>query len=325
MEKKELEKYVVIIFLLILIYLCYSILKPFLNALLASAILAYLFHPLFLKINEKVKNRYISSGLTTALVVILIVLPLVGVINVLIREASNAYHSGAVNAVSSFITSALGDVEVGSITSSFLSRAINYLVNWASDFVVNIPTTILRAIILVYALFHFLMSGESIVEVIKEHLPLKNKEKVMKQLGETTKGVVYGVFVIALVDAILTSIVFRMLGLNNSLLWGLLVGILAILPLLGTGLVWIPFAILEGIKGNYTAVIILLSLGVALTLIDYLGRPWIIGKKTTIHPLVVYLGVAGGLYVFGITGLIVGPLCLSFLAICIEEYYVKAN
>lgn len=322
MEKKELQRYVFFALFILLIYISYLIVKPFVSAILASFVLAYMFHPLYKRLNAKLKRNSLSAFIISVLVVILIVLPLIAIANAIIREAADAYRSGAVTTVTTYVTNLVGNnPEVNTLVSNFFARALVSISNLASQAVVTIPSKIFHFLIAIYAFFHLLIIGERVVEKLKTNLPFKNKEKLVKSLGDTTYAIVYGIFIIALVEFIIAAVGFKILGIKAALLWGLVIGIFGLIPFLGPGLVWVPMALIKGAQGEYALAIWVVILGVMLTLIDTFGRPWIIGRRIKMHPVMIVIGVIGGVALIGFIGVIIGPLLLSFVSTVISDYY----
>ncbi|HZX12600.1 MAG TPA: AI-2E family transporter [Candidatus Nanoarchaeia archaeon] len=322
MERKDVQKVVLIGLFLVLLYVSYLVVKPFVSALLAAFVLAYVFHPVYKWLGRKIKSEFAAAFIVTAIVVLLILLPLIAVANALIREAAQVYRSGGLTTLTTHMTELVGkNTELNSLVSSSFSKALVYITNAASNFVVSVPSKIFHFVIAIYALFHLLRGGEVIVNKVRQNIPFKNKEILVKGLGDTTYAIVYGIFVIALVEFIITAIGFRVLGIGSPLLWAVVVAVFALIPFLGPAVVWLPFAVVKVVQGNYGIAVGLVIVGMLLTLIDTFGRPWVIGQRTKMHPVMVIIGIVGGMGIFGFIGIIVGPLLLSFVSNVVESYY----
>ncbi|MFA4886799.1 MAG: AI-2E family transporter [Candidatus Nanoarchaeia archaeon] len=321
MERRDVYKYGWFIVLVLLFYISYLVIKPFINALIASFILAYIFHPWYKRLKEKIKSDFWSAFLITALAIVIIGLPVVFLANTVVQEASAAYESGALDKASLFVTNLVGsNPEWKDTIYSFLSKAITAMTTFATEFLVSIPSKIFHAVIAVYAFFYMLLAGERTVQKVKDNLPLKDKERMVDNLGETTYAIVYGIFIIAVVEFILASLGFRIIGVGSPVLWGLVIGVLGLIPFLGPALVWIPLAIIKFVEGSLGMAVGIVIVGVMLTLIDTFGRAWIIGKKSKMHPVMIVLGIVGGVGVFGFMGVVAGPVLLSFVTGLVEEY-----
>lgn len=322
MNNKEVRKYVLIGAFLVLLFASYLIVKPFINTLLAAFILAYIFHPWYKKLNKRVKSEYLSAFLVTLLAVIIIVLPLVVIANLIIKEALAAYSSDLVSSASNLLETTIhSQPELNQVIGASVERGVAFVANAAGGILVSIPARIFHFLIAIYAFFYLLITGETVVKKVKQTFPFQNKEKLFTYLGETTYGVIYGIFLIAVVEFIIASIGFWLIGVPSPLLWAVLVGILGLIPFLGPGILWIPYTIIAAILGLYTLAVGMLIVGVTLTLTDTFARGFVIGKKIKMHPVMIVIGVVGGVGVFGVIGLVVGPLLLSFLTVIIEGYY----
>ncbi len=325
-EKREVRGYILCALFLALIYVSFLIVQSFLSAIFSSCVLAYIFHPVYKSLNKKIKSKQVCAFFVSALMVVVIVLPLLILGNLIIKEAVSAYNSELILSADNILQKVFGsNSDLSSLVSNFISKALTYITKQAEDFIVSIPSKVFGFLIVIYAFFYLLISGESLVEKLKLALPFKEKEKLVRNLGETTNAIVYGIFVIALAQFVIASLGFEVLGISNPLLWGLVIGIFGLIPFLGPALVWIPFMVMNLLRGNYSTAVWITILGITLSLIDNIGRSWIIGKKSKMHPVVVLVGLIGGAALFGIVGVVVGPLVLSFVSVVVSEYGLGEN
>ena len=171
-------------------------------------------------------------------------------------------------------------------------------------------------------------------DAIKMHLDIQNsmvktlkESKVeMKSFNDVIYATIYGVIITAIIQGIIGTIGLLIFGVQNPILWGMVMIILAMLPFVGAGLVWFPAAIIKIAGGDLFNGFGLLFYGLFIvSTIDNMIRPKLIGARANIHPVVILLGVLGGLAVFGLMGLIIGPLCLSILMVFIDFYVSEKN
>jgi predicted PurR-regulated permease PerM len=142
----------------------------------------------------------------------------------------------------------------------------------------------------------------------------------MNQIELVIKDILVGTFLLALLEATIAIIGFWLLGIKFAIVLGVLIGIFALVPALGPLLVWVPVAIIEFANGNIGTSIGVVVLGIILsTYIDSIVRVSLVGKKSKIHPVVMLIGLFGGIAIFGIIGFILGPLILSILLTIIEN------
>ncbi len=156
-------------------------------------------------------------------------------------------------------------------------------------------------------------------------IPFKNKLIILKRIEKVTSEIVYGTLIIGIIEAIVAIIGFSLLGVKLAVLLGIIIGIFAVIPLLGPVIIWLPLMVLELMQENYLSAILFLILGLILTVgIDWLLRIRILQKRSEIHPIIMLIGVIGGIKVFGLTGFIIGPLILS-IALSIAEAIATHN
>ena len=134
-----------------------------------------------------------------------------------------------------------------------------------------------------------------------------------------------GQIVVGMVQGVLAWLGFYLLGVPNPVLWGSLTAVISIIPLLGAVLVWVPIVIYltlaATMTGEYWRAITLLFYGTfIISLIDNVLKPKIVGERAKIHPLVILFGILGGIQLFGIPGILIGPLVLTIFDVMIEIY-----
>ncbi len=320
MIKKENIKYYNLAFLIILIILSYFIIKPFITALLISAVLAYLFYPLYKKLKNLTKNEVISSLITTIIIIIIILIPLALILNSIGKEAITLSKSSTAEKIKTQATKILADPTYGEITSQAVIATINYIKQKTTTAIAGLPSRILSLLISGFALFYFFIIGESLLASIKSILPLEKKEHLIKHIGDTTYAIVYGMLITAIIQFIIAATAFTILKIESALILAFIIGILGLIPMLGPIIVWLPLAIIIYLNGNPTQAIWIIITGIILSSSEHIIRAKIIGDKAKLHPITILLGVLGGLQLFGFIGLIIGPIILSSLFIIINEY-----
>jgi len=319
---KDLTKIFFIIVFVIIIILAYKVIAPFITAIISAIILSYIFHPVYKKINNIFKSKNASSIIIIILIFLVILIPLFFIASALIQESLNFYRI-----LSQTTLPQLKLIEGIKIS---LEEVSQYLTNYASKILISIPKKIIDFFVMIFLMFFFFRDGEKILKKIKENIPMKRKlrEELSKNFSEVTHGVIFGVIVTGFIQGLLGGLGFLIFGIPNPILWGLVMAILAILPIVGPYLVWIPLGIYLIATGNVLQGILLLIYGVVIiSAIDNLIRPFVISARTKIHPAIILIGILGGLYFMGIIGLIIGPLVLSFLIEFLKIYkkqiYIK--
>ncbi len=301
---------------------------PFLGAIVGAIVLTYIVYPIYDLILRYLKNETISSLITSLLVFILMLLPFVFLGTSILNETTTFFYS--VRTINfdtlglDYINSYFGgNIDVGSFIKDALNKLSTTLVQNAHDFIIDIPKKILALFVLFFLMFYLLKDGKRLMNNIKEALPLKRryKEDIAKKFNDTISATLYGVVLTGIIQGIIGTIGLLIFKVNSPFLWGFVMIILAMIPLVGAAFVWFPASLIKLASGDITNGIGLLLYGILIvSTIDNIIRPKLIGSKGKIHPGLVFLGVLGGLQVFGLMGVFIGPLILAILTVFFEIY-----
>ena len=143
----------------------------------------------------------------------------------------------------------------------------------------------------------------------------------MQRTGEIVSASVYGVVVIAVVQGTLGGLMFWVLGLPSPLVWGVVMIVLSTIPMLGTFLVWVPAAIFLAVTGHLVKALVLTFWGaVVIGMADNLLRPRLVGDRAQMHELLIFFSVLGGLQVFGVLGILLGPVVVAIGLSLLEAF-----
>ena len=321
-----------------MIYLSFIILKPFLMAILSSFVIAFVFYPFYKKILNKTKRENLSAFTISFLIVLIIAIPSIFILNAVSNEVVNIYDSAITKLTEdkeltgiecekeTLFCSIVNAVNTNQRVRFYISGTITNLASSitrnTSSFLFSIPKKILNTLIIFLLVFFLLKAGKSIWDKTSELLPLKrgHKDKLLKKFADTLNGVVYGYLVIALIEGIVGWIAFVIIGNKIALLLGMVIVLLALIPVIGASAVWIPASIYYVVQGEPTKMLILVVAGLVIMFLDIWTRSKIIGTRADTHPIIVALGVLGGLVTFGPIGIVIGPVILSLLITSIEIY-----
>ena len=333
MAKDGIEHYSKYFFLasfLGIILLSIYLIKSYIITIVGAVLLSYIFYPIYKNIQAKLKSKKLSSLLTTLLVVVIIIIPIFFAANALISESVQFFHNTQdldLSNIEQKTTEYLGgDLKISGFISENLNKISLGIARSTSEFVVGLPKKILGLFVMLFLMYFLFMEGKSVVEKLRQHIPLKarQKEELAKRFSNVIYASIYGMIVTAFVQGAVGALGFWIFGVNSPILWGLVTVIVAILPFVGAALVWLPAAIFQLAIGETFNGLGLLFYGMfIISTIDNLVRPSIIGSRAKIHPAVVLLGVLGGIEIFGFLGIIIGPLILSIMTIFLDLYLVE--
>jgi predicted PurR-regulated permease PerM len=298
-------------------------------------ILAVVLYPIYIRLNKFIKSKNISSLLICIFLFLLIVLPSWFFTPVLINQSFKIYFAAKqtdfVTPLKAIFPSLFASdefsAEIGSVIYSFVTNTANSFVNTLSQMILNFPTLFLQFLVVFFTLFFVLKDKEIIVDYIKSILPFT--KDVEKKLFESSKGitisVLYGQVLTGIAQGIIVGIGFFIFGVPNALLLTLLAIAAGVFPIIGTTIVWLPVLIYYFVAGNILSALGIGSFGFISTIIDNFVRPAFVSKRTDLHPLLILIGMVGGLFFFGILGFILGPLIIAYVLIIIEVYRKKGT
>ena len=321
------SKYFFLLCFLAVLAVSIYILRGYLIAILSAMILAYIFYPIYHWIHKYLRNRSLAALALSVLLVVLTLVPAIFAANALINESVKFFHE-----VNQF-----GDQDLLSRVSMIFGNNVNfefylkevlnklslYIANSTSNFILSLPSKILAGFIMIFVMYYMFKEGKEFIATVKGWLPLRPhyKERMAQQFDQVVYAVLYGIVVTAFIQGLVGMVGLWVFGVDSFILLGLVMMLLAMLPVLGPWLVWLPAAILKVIGGDNVNGIGLLIYGVLIiSTIDNIIRPKLIGMKGKVHPVIVLLGVLGGLTAFGLIGVIIGPLILAITIEFIKIY-----
>ncbi len=347
MRKNQMARYFLLLVLIMTGVFFINMVKIFLLPVFLAIVFTGLFFPLYRLVLKITKNRASVSAFLCCLIIILGVLIPVYVIGDLVaREAIELYES-AEDGVRNFI----GKIESGEAQwfSSLLdSRIIGILaldkVDWQATIedviknsastlgsVINVATRetfllVVHVFILLFAMYYFFRDGESIIKRVKYLSPLDERyeDEFINKFSSMSRATIKGVLVIAIIKGVLGGLTFWIFGVTGAILWGVVMVLLSIIPLVGVWLVMIPGGIVMMVMGDIWQGIAVILIGtVFIGNIDNILNPILVGRDTGMHELLIFLSTIGGLSVFGIMGFLVGPLIASMLVTLLHVYSIE--
>lgn len=327
--QKAFKNLIVAASILILIVLSVIILWPIFLSIIAGLILAYIFYPLYKIILRVVREKNISSLIIVLLIIFILFIPLWFLFPMITRQVFEVYSFTQKIDFSGMIGDILPQTistDTIAMINSFISKLVNAVFSRFSESLLNIPSLLLQAIVILFVFFFAMRDGDKLKEFAKGISPFSStfEESIIKQFKDITNSVLYGFFVVGVIQGITTGIGLFIFGMPQALLLSAVATVAAILPVLGAWAVWIPAAIYLFVQGHTGAAIGLALYGVLIiSLVDNALRPYLVSRKTNISSAIVLIGMIGGLIVFGIIGLVLGPLILSYLIILLDAYKNK--
>lgn len=313
------------------ICLCILIAWPFIGAITWALTLAILFSPLHARVEKIVTHPNIAALLSTAIVAVVVVVPAGFVVERLISEAGSGIQSLQARVESGELQALIDSHPALAPLGIWIDRQFDLpsmmagVASWLSSlgaiFVQWSLLQVVEVLVTFYLLFYFLRDRVAAKTLIISWLPLTRleSEHLLRRIAETVHATVYGTLAVAAVQGTLGGLMFWVLGLPTPLLWGLVMGLLSIVPVLGAFVVWIPAAILLILNGSWLRALILAGWGgIVVGGIDNVLRPIFVGNRLRLHTIPAFISIVGGLLLFGAPGFILGPLAATMTMLVVE-------
>jgi len=330
------KKRVTIIFLsamtAIALYFSYLLFRPFLTPLLAAVIIAVIFFPIHSHILRRLRNPSLAAMASTLMVVLVVIVPAVAIILAIKGEIAGLYalidqKSTESGGLSPYLNQLLerpmqwigryvdlSQFDLRTWTLGRLRDLSSFLVAEGWMIVGGLTSFVINSLITLFTLFFLFREGRSMRRRVAAVLPLSSEqvEKLLGGIENTIIGTVYGGLVVAAVQGSLVGLALWVLGVPSPVLWGVVAAFFALLPLVGTTIVWAPAALYLLASGSWIKAVILVAWGAFVVgTIDNLLRPYLISGRVQMHTLLIFFAVFGGVNVFGFLGLIIGPVILA--------------
>ena len=315
------------------IYLCYRLAQSFLAATGWALALAVLFTPLHRWIELRLKRPNLAATVTILVVGLIVVVPATFVGQRLIMESARGaeiiktkVESGewrrAIQAQPR-LAGVIDWVERKVDLPGTIKDIATWLTATAGSILKGSVVQMIGFCLTFYLLFYFLRDRRAALQSLKSFSPLSGPEmnRLYGRVGDTIHATVYGTLAVSAVQGLLGGLMFWWLGLPVPLLWGVVMGLLAVVPVLGAFVVWIPAALFLALEGSWgKALILTLWGGGVVAGIDNLLYPILVGNRLKMHTVLAFISVVGGLIVFGPSGIILGPVTLTFTLVLLETW-----
>lgn len=312
---------------LCLAYLLFRVFQPFLAPLGWAAVFGVIFYS-WNKRFERKWGRTRSAVLITLGVTVILIVPVLLLSAMFIREGIAAardiqtamvgggygWFSHAWGWIASSIAAEGVDVDLPDLVRQGASRAGEYMATELGAVIRNIVVFLFELFVMLFALFYFLRDGDAMVGRFRLFLPFEETmtERMLAEARELIFASVTTSLVIAAVQGIICGGSFAIVGLGSAVFWGVLMGFLSLLPVVGAWPVWIPAAIWLFSTGHAGRALILIILCGALgATIDNILRPLLLGGRASLNGLLVFISVLGGIAVFGVLGVVLGPIVVA--------------
>ena len=328
------EKIMTAIIIIFLIILSFFLLKPILLAIITGLLLAFIFTPAYRWIYKKTKSKNLSATIIIVFLALIIIIPSWFLIPILITQSLKVIQATLQIDFVSLLKDLLPGLfrseqlsaQISSSLTSFMATIADSITGSLTYIILNFPTLLLQLLVVFFTFFFVLRDQEEFSNYVKSLLPFPKEieRKLFTYSTDITKSVLFGQIIIGIIQGIIAGIGFIIFGVPNALFLMLLAIFMGIFPIVGTPVIWIPVAIYMFMAGNNFAGWGVCVFGIISSTIDNILRPIFVSKMTRVHSGIVLISMVGGLFLFGILGLLIGPLIVAYLLIILELYRKKS-
>ena len=319
------------------LFVCFLLALPFLAALTWALALAILCVPSHRWTESKVKSPSLAALISVCWIGLVVVMPAIWISARLITEAAagavlikEKIASGEWRAI--FESRAVLTTLVPWIEELDLPAAIGGAASWtatkAAAFIRGWILQLVTILLTFYLLFYFLRDRRLVVGWLHEVSPLSTADtgRLFTRIVDTVQATLYGTFAVAVIQGALGGLMFWWLGLPAPLVWGLVMGVLAIVPVLGAFIVWVPVAIFLVLEGHWASALLLTAWGtLVIGAIDTFLYPVLVGDRLKLHTVPSFIAIIGGIIVFGPPGLLLGPVAVATAIVLLEVWRIPVT
>jgi predicted PurR-regulated permease PerM len=328
-RRRDMERRSFLLAIGIVSLLFLLLLRPFFGALFWACAIGVLFHPLQQRLLRLFRGRANTAAFCTlSFCAVIAVVPAWFIVSSFVDEGAALYHkihSGQIDPAA-FVdrvklqfpiieeTMEKAHLDVGKIKeelSSIVVGASKFLAQNAVAIGQNTVGLLVDLALMLYVAFFMLRDGPKLVALLIRALPLgdEREKMIFGKFAEVTRATVKGNLVVAAVQGSLGGLIFWILGIHGAVLWGVVMTVLSMIPVVGASLIWAPVAAYLFITGETTEGIVLASFGAfVIGLVDNILRPILVGRDTKLPDFIVLLSTLGGFVIFGMNGFVIGPL-----------------
>ncbi|MDD4073168.1 MAG: AI-2E family transporter [Desulfobacterales bacterium] len=340
MDKITVHKWVLLLLVLFISALFLSMISQFLMAIFLAGIFSALSLPLYRRFVKGFRGRRRWAAAACILLIVFVVLiPLTGLLGIVTSQAIKVgetarpwveHQLSEPDNISNFLKTVPFIDRVEPYRNQILTKAgemvghvSTFLINRLSSVTLGTVNFLFMLFVMLYAMYFFLLDGDKLIFKILYYLPLEDRDeqRILDRFTSVTRATLKGTAVIGILQGALAGLAFAAAGIPSAVFWGAIMAVLSIIPNIGSAIVWVPAAIILAATGHVAKAIgLALFCAIIVGSMDNLLRPVLVGKDTQMHELMIFLGTLGGIFMFGMVGIITGPI-IAALFVTIWDIY----
>ncbi len=329
LSDKNIKRISVFILILLLAVLAFILVRPILLSVIGGLLLAYTFFPIYKIVLRRIKNKNFSATLVSIFVVLLIIVPLYFFVPFMVNQVFGLFQAAQKFEIGTLIKAIFPSapdpfiIQMSATLGGVVNKISSSVLNGLVDLLLELPTIMFHLVIVAFVFFFALRDSDILTEFTSALSPLNKtqEKKLVQQFKDITNAIVYGHVIVGIVQGLVAGIGLYIFGIHNALILTVLAIILSVIPVLGAFFVWIPANIYLFTTGDtFSATLFLLYNIILVSNIDNVLRIYVVSRKTELSQVIVLIGMTGGLFIFGILGLILGPLILAYFVTFLKAY-----
>ncbi len=325
---------------LLLAYLVYLIFEPFLVALAWAAVLVVFSYPAYTRLARR-WGPTAAAAASTAGVTLILIVPTLLVMAAFVREGVDAAHSiqlgmasghfGWINDLWTRIQLKFPDAnptDLATLLHRYAEQAAGYLASQLGTVLRHTAVFLFHLSVAILAMFYLFRDGDSIVLRLHEVLPFEeaHRERMLREGRDLIIVSVTSSLAAAAAHGVLGGLAFTLTGISSPIFWGVMMGFFSLVPVVGSAVIWIPAAIGLMIGGHLgRGILLAIICGVIVSVVDNVIRPWLISGRAEMGGLVIFISILGGIAVFGMLGVVLGPIVVATAASLLDLYVPSAQ
>jgi len=324
-----ITRIITLAFIAVLFLIALVMLKSIIISIIIGLLLAYLFYPVYQKIYKYTKRENLSAILLIIGIFVVIAVPFWFILPALIKQTFETFLFFQKINFAQILEKILPSLSAETLRvfainlNNFIAQLFSSLLNQFSQLIVELPSIILQLVIIFFTFYFAVRDADKLKQYALKLSPFSHstEEKLLNKFRQITDSIIFGQLLIAIIQGIALGIGLFILGVSKVFILMFITIFVSMIPVLGACFVWLPVGIALLLSGSiFQGIILLLYGALIVSNIDNVLRPYFLSRKSELPIVVGIIGIIGGLYTFGIVGLVLGPLILAYLLIVIDFY-----
>ncbi|MGB5327361.1 MAG: AI-2E family transporter [Gammaproteobacteria bacterium] len=340
MNQDTVNKSILALMTIAISALFFSMISQFLMAIFLAGLFSALARPVYRYLKLRFRgHRHFASVTTMLLMIVVVLIPLMLLVGIIVGQAIDVGQS-----VTPWVTQYIDQPDrittylqhlpfyeqllpyreiILEKTGQLVGSISKLIVNGLSSATLGTANFLFMTFVFLYTTYFLQMDGVKLIKKILYYLPLGSDDEnlMLEKFTSVTRATLKGSLLIGILQGGLAGFAFAFAGIDNAVFWGSVMAVLSIIPAIGSALVWGPACVILIMQGSVGAGVgLLIFCGLVVGSVDNILRPILVGKDTKMHELMIFFGTLGGIMMFGISGVVIGPLIAS-LFVTIWELY----